>query len=218
MAKVKLPMLAFGASGQIGKSLVFGSWKGVRYGREYVTPSNPRTTAQTGNRTLFGMAAKFWRRLPVQVQAIWEIWAQGRPITGGNGFNQAWMETLAGQTELTNLRLVPTVRSAPPVVSMTALTGTGTGQINVTWVAPDLPPGFARTGYEIVAWRQQSPLVLPASAPVRVSAAGNATAATITGLTAAQSHVVWVAPVFTDNGGRQAVGQSLSATAVASGV
>jgi len=50
MAKLKAPLLSLGASGQIGKALVFFGWKGIDVVREYVVPSNPKTALQTTQR------------------------------------------------------------------------------------------------------------------------------------------------------------------------
>lgn len=50
MAKLKAPLLSLGAAQQIGKTLVFFSWKGINAVREYVVPSNPKTSAQTTQR------------------------------------------------------------------------------------------------------------------------------------------------------------------------
>ena len=50
MAKLKAPLLSLGASGAIGKSIVFFPWKGLNVAREYVVPSNPKTTGQTTQR------------------------------------------------------------------------------------------------------------------------------------------------------------------------
>ena len=46
MAKLKAPLLSLGASGAVGKSLVFANWKGLDIVREYVIPANPKSTAQ----------------------------------------------------------------------------------------------------------------------------------------------------------------------------
>lgn len=46
MAKLKAPLLSLGASGAIGKSIVFFPWKGLDVAREYVVPANPKSTAQ----------------------------------------------------------------------------------------------------------------------------------------------------------------------------
>lgn len=50
MAKLKAPLMSLGASGQLGKALVYFGWKGVDVVREYVVPSNPRTAPQTTQR------------------------------------------------------------------------------------------------------------------------------------------------------------------------
>ena len=50
MAKLKAPLLSLGASGQLAKTLVFFPWKGLNAVREYVIPSNPRTSLQLAQR------------------------------------------------------------------------------------------------------------------------------------------------------------------------
>lgn len=50
MAKLKAPLLSMGASGQLGKTLVFFPWKGLNVAREYVTPANPKTALQVTQR------------------------------------------------------------------------------------------------------------------------------------------------------------------------
>ncbi|MBA7530413.1 hypothetical protein ES705_22620 [subsurface metagenome] len=50
MAKLKAPLFSLGASGQIGKALVYFPWKGLNCVREHVIPSNPKTALQTTQR------------------------------------------------------------------------------------------------------------------------------------------------------------------------
>ena len=50
MAKLKAPLMSLGASGQLGKALVFFGWKGLDVVREYIIPSNPKTSGQTTQR------------------------------------------------------------------------------------------------------------------------------------------------------------------------
>ena len=50
MAKLKAPLMSLGASGALGKALVFFGWKGLDVVREYVVPANPKTTAQNTQR------------------------------------------------------------------------------------------------------------------------------------------------------------------------
>ncbi len=46
MAKLKAPLMSLGASGQLGKALVFFPWKGIHAVRTHVVPTNPDTDAQ----------------------------------------------------------------------------------------------------------------------------------------------------------------------------
>lgn len=46
MGKLKAPLMSLGASGALGKTLVFFPWKGLDVVREYVVPANPKTDAQ----------------------------------------------------------------------------------------------------------------------------------------------------------------------------
>lgn len=50
MAKLKAPLMSLGASGQLGKALVFFPWKGLDVVREYVIPANPKSALQTTQR------------------------------------------------------------------------------------------------------------------------------------------------------------------------
>ncbi len=50
MAKLKAPLLSLGASGAIGKTMVFFNWKGLDVVREYVIPSNPKSDPQVEQR------------------------------------------------------------------------------------------------------------------------------------------------------------------------
>lgn len=59
MAKLKAPLFSLGASGQLGKALVFFGWKGLNVVREHVVPSNPRTTGQTTQRGYMTDAVAF---------------------------------------------------------------------------------------------------------------------------------------------------------------
>jgi len=58
VAKLKAPLLSLGASGAIGKSLVYFGWKGLDVVREYVIPANPKTSAQTTQRGYLAQAVE----------------------------------------------------------------------------------------------------------------------------------------------------------------
>jgi len=59
MAKLKAPLMSLGASGALGKALVFFPWKGLDVVREYVVPANPRTAGQTTQRGYLADAVDF---------------------------------------------------------------------------------------------------------------------------------------------------------------
>lgn len=60
MAKVKGPLFSLSASGQIAKTLVFMSWKGIADVRKYVIPANPNTAGQQAQRGIFAAAVEDW--------------------------------------------------------------------------------------------------------------------------------------------------------------
>ncbi len=68
MAKLKAPLMSLGASGQLGKALVFFPWKGLNVVREFVTPSNPQTAAQNTQRAY--MTAAVAKIHEVQAKAV----------------------------------------------------------------------------------------------------------------------------------------------------
>jgi len=70
MAKLKAPLMSLGASGQLGKALVFFPWKGLDVVREYVVPSNPKTALQLAQRALVTAA----------VAKIHELQAKAAPV------------------------------------------------------------------------------------------------------------------------------------------
>ena len=110
MAKLKAPLLSLGASGQIGKSIVFFPWKGLDVAREYVVPANPQTTLQITQRTYFENAvndihaaqAQALRPLDEIDKSALALWGSCYP-TPRTWFNQA-IKGLVDQQVLLALR------------------------------------------------------------------------------------------------------------------
>jgi len=71
VAKLKAPLLSLGASGQLGKALVFFGWKGLDVVREYVIPANPKSTAQLLQRSYFTAAVAEIHRVQAVVPLPW---------------------------------------------------------------------------------------------------------------------------------------------------
>jgi hypothetical protein len=92
MAKTQAPLFGFGASGQLGKSLVFGKWKGIDVARRYVVPANPDTTGQSTQRGYLTSAVAEWHDatnvLSAADKAAWNRLAgvQSAPRSGFNEF------------------------------------------------------------------------------------------------------------------------------------
>ena len=61
MSKLNTPLLSFTARGQIAKTLVFSSWKGIPTVRGYTVPTNPRTVAQVEMRVAMSLVVNSWR-------------------------------------------------------------------------------------------------------------------------------------------------------------
>lgn len=71
-----------GLSGKVS-GVVGGNWKGINYIRAYAKPSNPKTTAQTIQRSKFNAALSFAKALKPIIQTdLWE-----KLLVGMSGFN-----------------------------------------------------------------------------------------------------------------------------------
>ena len=90
MAIVKAPLLSLGASGQLGKALVFGTWKGLKTVRQHVEPANPNTADQQTQRTLVTDQVSAWKNYftGAEGRAAWNRSAlnDSRAMSGFNKF------------------------------------------------------------------------------------------------------------------------------------
>lgn len=90
MAIVKAPLLSLDARGQLGKSLVYLGWKGLKTVREHVTPANPQTAAQTTQRDKITALVSAWKNYFTDAEGR-EAWNRSalndsRPMSGFNMF------------------------------------------------------------------------------------------------------------------------------------
>ena len=128
MAKLKAPLMSLGASGQLGKALVFFPWKGLNCVREYVVPSNPKTTGQTTQRgyltdavaaihTEQALAALPFNAADVRAVALWASVVQAA-TTWFNQLVRHWIDiTILGKT---------------PAIFREGVSAPGASKINVT--------------------------------------------------------------------------------------
>jgi hypothetical protein len=63
MVRLKAPLFSLDASGTIGKSVVFASWKGRNYARRHAIPANPNSGLQVGIRSVFKFVAQNYAAL-----------------------------------------------------------------------------------------------------------------------------------------------------------
>lgn len=138
MAKTTAPLLSFGGRGQIGSTLVFGSWKGRSYARAYVIPSNPNTSEQQLTRNAFAFLQGAYKVAPALVTAPWEAYAKGKVLTARNAWTSFNNATLRTASDLSDFVMSPgALGGLPP----TALVVTpGAGQLTLDITAPAVAP------------------------------------------------------------------------------
>lgn len=143
MAKVRAPLLSMSASGQIAKTQVYASWKGVDYARKYVIPSNPKSSGQTETRGAFYWAVQVWKLMPAIVQAAWTAAAKGQPMTDRNMFIASIIKTSRNAANLAAALFSPGNGGG---LAPAAIAGTVDAlAVTITLTAPTLPVGWAIT-------------------------------------------------------------------------
>lgn len=129
--KVTAPLLSLDASGTFGKAIVASKWKGRNYMRRHVIPSNPRSAAQTANRSMMAFLSQNWDQLSALIQAGWDPLASQGNFSGFNAyvrFNMnRWKQFQMPFTEPTAVSAAP---SAPTISS--SVGGVGQFQLNLT--------------------------------------------------------------------------------------
>lgn len=221
MAKVKSPLLSISARGQIGKSAVFASWRGVPYARQHVTPSNPRTTAQTLTRTVFASLDELWKRMGPLSRAVWYAEVERRPLTARNAIMRANLSPLRGETDMLNWVGSQGAAAGLPPVNVTAVTGSSAGEIDVEITTSAEPTDWTLDAVVCQAIRDRDPAVLPTEFVVEGEDASPTPAAanpvTLTGLADGADYVIagwtrWVRP-----DGKLAYGASITTAIVVAG-
>lgn len=162
MAKTTAPLLSFGASGQIAKSLVASKWKGRTYMRRHVVPANPNTTGQQDTRGMWAWLNLVWRQAPGLVTDPWTLFATGQVLTNRNAFMGANVKAMrnaggAPNTDLANFIFSNGAKSGPPPASITVTPGVT--QLTVAVTAPaSLPTGWTITSAIAAAIKDQDPI------------------------------------------------------------
>lgn len=208
MAKIKGPLLSLSATGTVADTTTFAKWKGIPYVRQKVNPANPRTTAQVATRSVFGTAAKSWRRVPALFTEVWNDFILGRPLTGRNAYMGKYTENLRGETDLAQWQTSPGTRSGPAIPSLNGDTGAASGEIDMTYTAPTLPTGWTLDEIRFVYVPDQDPSTeWVETVQMDQDTTLNGTWG-LTGLTPATVYAVSAYPKFTKDNGQTAFGAS----------
>ncbi len=146
MAKVTAPLLSFGGSGSLAKSMVFSKWKGRPYVRRHVIPANPQSTAQTLTRDIFRNLSSIWLNLQPNGQSPWDRFAEGQVLTGRNAYMGKNLAVLRGEVDLAKWISSPGAKGGL-VQDSTVLTP-GVATITVDVVTPTPPTGWSVVGVQ----------------------------------------------------------------------
>lgn len=155
MSKVVAPLLSFEGSGQIAKTQVYSTWKGIPYVRRYVVPANPRSSDQVLTRTAFTFLNYVWRTAPADFVAPWTAAAQGRPLTNRNLFIKQNNSMLRTAADLTGLVMSPGAKGG---IASTITITPGAAQLTFAGSDPTpLPAGWTVVALVGAAIKQQDP-------------------------------------------------------------
>lgn len=155
MARLTAPLLSFEGSGQIAKTQVYSTWKGIPYARRYTIPADPKTTEQVKTRTVFSWLNFVWRTAPADFKAPWQSAVQGRPLIDRN----LWLKQNNGflRDLLTLEGMVMSPGAKGGIASPITITG-GAGQITFAGADPaPLPSGWSIVALVGAAIRDQDP-------------------------------------------------------------
>jgi len=134
MAKTQAPFLSLGARGQLAKTVVAASWKGIKTMRQYVVPANPRTSAQVAHREDFADSVALWKSFITEAGdiAAWNRVAlqSGKPQSGFNSFTSNNLAALNGFTAYQLAKSwVEMVAGHVTTTATPEITGHGTGTV-----------------------------------------------------------------------------------------
>jgi hypothetical protein len=219
MAKVTGPLLSLRAQGQIGKSQVYASWRGVPYARQHVIPSNPQSSKQTDVRGCFSSIQDLWKRLGTIAQAPWTSFSSGKPLTNRNAFSKFNVKAMQQQADRQDFVGSPGSKGGVAPTAVVGAGGAGSGEVKATITSPPTPTGWTLVAAQAFALEDGDPAT---SVPSPIGENENTsptedgdTDVTISGLTPTTGYVVAGWLKWTKPDGTTAYGASIAATATA---
>ena len=208
MSKITGPLLSLGARGQIGKSMVFASWKGQPYVRQLVIPANPQSAEQTLTRTAFTEASDIWKRFGPIAKGPWNAYALGQTLTGRNAFVGRYVLTNRDQPSLAVFEGSPGAKGGLAPVSL-ALTPASQG-MDATLVAPAAPVGWTVSAGQFLILQDGAAGSLPETITQESEDASSPYTASFTGLDALTTYAVSAWLEWTKPDGTLAYGPSIT--------
>lgn len=128
MARVTYTPVVAGVSGKAADA-VFSSWKGRGYIRKLVTPSNPKSAAQTVVRESMARIPPLWRSLEAEIKTLQNSYAAAYRMSGYNWF--AKNNRKDEEANESYLVTPPNIDIDPPATI--TLTDSGGGVCKVDW-------------------------------------------------------------------------------------
>lgn len=151
MALASGPLFSLDARGKMGGALVFSNWKGRPTIRKLVTPSNPQTGAQTGQRAGIQFLSQAWAAMSANNKALWQALAEEGKYSPFNAYTRFNLDRWVQFLDPTQGPAL--AAGTAPVMGALTVTG-GVRQISVSqvittpndiwgmWIATSLTTGF----------------------------------------------------------------------------
>lgn len=134
MATTKAPLFGLGASGSLGKSIVFSTWRGRTYVRKLSIPANPRSGLQVGMRSVFKYTTQAFGALTANQKAAWDALAAPDNITQ---LNAQVRDSQSRARRNEGWRLGPSESAGTTPDAPTGLAGTAQNKsIDLVWTRP----------------------------------------------------------------------------------
>ena len=210
MAKVTGPLLSIASRGQIGKSIVFAAWRGIKYARRHVVPANPRTAAQTQTRNVFDALDFMWKMLQTLSRAPWTESARGRPFTNRNQVIRFNLPVMRGKVNRQDWQGSPGANGGIAPSSLVVAATATAGELQATVVTPTPPLGWTLDSVDGHVFLDGSPEVRLSDVVQELSDALTPFVLLFTGLDSGVLHVVSAWTVWTRDDGVRAYGPSLT--------
>lgn len=211
MPDLTAPLLSLDASGTIAKTLTYSRWRGIKYARQRVVPTNPNTTSQQHVRSCFAYLSDLWKYGPTALHQTYLLAAKGRPLTDRNLFTKTNQPYAFANATDEQVLASPSTGGAPAPANL-VLTPHST-HIGVNLWGATLPPGWTTIAGWAIAWHQETPTTHVFVPPIAYDTDADPTLLDITGLTNGVLYVVSAYLEFADATGKTQYSIALNDTA-----